>query len=67
LNLKDKANPHLRERVINDDISAAEFCQMSPTVSYYYYYYNVIIIVYCNIIFFYVDDLVSNINEILLS
>jgi len=31
LNLKDKANPHLRERVINDDISAAEFCQMSPT------------------------------------
>ncbi|OUM64743.1 hypothetical protein PIROE2DRAFT_60473 [Piromyces sp. E2] len=31
LNLKDKTNPHLRERVLNDDISASEFCQMSPT------------------------------------
>ncbi|ORX40349.1 elongation factor TFIIS domain 2-containing protein [Piromyces finnis] len=31
LNLKDKSNPQLREKIINDDISASEFCQMSPT------------------------------------
>jgi len=31
LNLKDKSNPHLREKVINDKISASEFCVMSPT------------------------------------
>jgi len=31
LNLKDKSNPHLREKVINDDITPAQFCQMSPT------------------------------------
>lgn len=32
LNLKDKSNPHLREKVINDVISPVEFCNMSATV-----------------------------------
>jgi len=31
LNLKDKSNPHLREKVINDEISASQFCHMSST------------------------------------
>jgi len=31
LNLKDKSNPHLREKILNDVISPAEFCNMSPT------------------------------------
>lgn len=29
LNLKDKSNPHLREKIINDEISASQFCHMS--------------------------------------
>jgi len=29
LNLKDKSNPHLREKVINEVISPVEFCNMS--------------------------------------
>jgi transcription elongation factor S-II len=31
LNLKDKTNPHLREKIINDVISPAQFCNMSAT------------------------------------
>jgi len=30
-NLKDTSNPHLKEKIINDEISPAQFCQMSST------------------------------------